>query len=449
MMRKHLMMAVSIVFLMGATMTSCSSDEEPKIILETQTKEEDNPKETEKEDGEETPKSPEIVVDMLPTTRNIELTQQQRAFAQKNNDFSFNFYRALSATTEHKSLITSPLSLTFVLGMLNDGAAGKTAEEIIQTLGFGEADKQAVNEYCKALITQAPVADPSVALKIANIVAANKDVELEDAFKADMSGYYEAETASLDFSQPSALTYLNDWCNAKTEGMIEKILDELSPETKLVLMNAIYFKATWTEKFDEKDTNKEPFTKADGSTAEQPMMHRKAEIMYAANDLYSCIRLPFGSGDRYSMYVLLPEAGKTVDDVIAGLTKESWERNPFEPVNADIKLPRFATNSDLKLNDIIAGLGTPSMFDPDKADFSGISKNMKQLYVNLLKQKAAIEVSEEGTKTSAVTVAGMNATSLGPEKSVEFHANRPFVYLIQEWSTNAIFFIGTFYGENN
>jgi serpin B len=335
------------------------------------------------------------------------------------------------------------------MGMLNDGAAGKTEEEITSVLGFGAGDKAAVNAYCQALIQQAPLADPSVTLQIANIVAADEDVVLEDTYKQNMSDYYEADVASLDFSEPASLDYLNGWCNEKTEGMIPKIIDQLSPEAKLVLMNAICFKATWTEKFDEQDTKEETFTKDDGTAATVPMMYRNALIQYGANDVFSSVCLPFGSGDKYRMYVLLPSEGKSVDDVVNVLTNDFWEKNrPSGNAVVDLKLPRFKTNSDIRLNDLISQLGAPSMFDSEKADFAGISKNYKELYVSLLKQKAAIEVSEEGTKASAVTVAMLDTTS-GPmdyEKAT-FHADRPFVYLIQEWDTRAVFFIGTYEGD--
>ena len=162
--------------------------------------------------------------------------EEQREFAKKNNDFTFNLYRAVNdAQQERKSIVTSPLSVTYVMGMLNDGAAGKTEEEITSVLGFGAGDKAAVNAYCQALIQQAPLADPSVTLQIANIVAADEDVVLEDTYKQNMNDYYEADVASLDFSEPASLDYLNGWCNEKTEGMIPKIIDQLSPEAKLVL----------------------------------------------------------------------------------------------------------------------------------------------------------------------------------------------------------------------
>lgn len=421
-MKKKVLFALICACVLGFAFSSCSSDD----------------------------KEGSRVVDMMPKTRSIELTQDQKAIAQKNNDFTFNLYRAIYGTQEgKKSNITSPLSVTYVMGMLNDGAAGKTAEEIANVLGFGTGNRYTINAYCQALIQQAPLADPSVTLKIANLVATDEDVDLEDSYRRDMNEYYEAEVASLDFASPASLDYLNGWCNEKSEGMIPKIIDKLNQDTKLVLMNALFFKATWTDKFDEKDTKDETFTLADGSTITIPMMHRNASILCGENDLFSSVCLPYGSGDKYRMYVLLPAEGKTVDDVVNALTNEYWEQNtPSDHAILDLKLPRFSTKSDFELNDLISELGAPSMFDKKEADFSGISKNYKELYVSLMKQKAAIEVTEEGTKTSAVTVAlGDVAAMLPTIKSGVFHANRPFVYLIQEWETKVIFFIGAFQGN--
>lgn len=441
---------VAGMFLLALFINACSSDEEKQLNepplpqpeqTEPQEKPQDNPG-----------VSDSIVVDMLPATRDIELTPEQMAFAQKNNEFAFNLYRAIHEAQEKKqSNITSPLSATFVLGMLNDGARGETATEITRMLGFGESDRQAVNEYCKAFIEQAPIADPSVVLQIADIVAADKTVELVPAYQQHMLDYYSADVASLDFGDLSALDYLNGWCNEKTQGMIPKILDNLNEETRLVLMNAIFFKATWTEKFDENDTREETFTKADGTEVSLPLMYRKAEILYREDDLYSCVRLPFGSGDKYSMFVLLPAEGKTVDDVINGLTNDVWSQSEyanFSRAVVDLKLPRFSTESDIRLNEPVAKLGAPSMFDGNVADFTGMSTNYKRLFVDLMKQKAAIEVTEEGAKMSAVTVARMDSAMDNPAlKSATFHANRPFVYLIQERGTRTIFFIGTFQGD--
>ncbi len=403
--------------------------------------------------SKETEENTEAVVNMLPETRSITLTDKQRQLVEKSNAFSYNLYKTASSRDQvkGKSLVMSPLSAIYVLGMLNDGAAGDTEREISSLLGLTAGNKDAINDYCQALMTQAPLADPSVTLETANIVATANDLTMAQQFKNDMQQYYLAETASLDFSQPSALQFLNSWCNQKTHGMIPTILDELDPQTRMVLMNAVFFKATWTEKFDEADTRQESFTAEDGQTATMPMMHRKALALYAPGDAYSTLCLPYGSGTKWQMMVMLPSEGKTVDNIIDSLAAASWETQWLKNRDAyevDIKMPRFTTASDVVLNGIIAQMGAPLMFSA-WADFTAMTANSEPLFVSLMKQKAAIEVTEEGTKASAVTAAVVGYADAGPRhyKQVDFHAIRPFVYLIQETSSGAVFFIGTYRGN--
>ena len=432
-MKKLLLLIPAVVALMGCSSDSTGND---------------------RDDGE-------MVIDMLPETRSIVLTQEQRAFVGKNTDFSFDLFRAISQMPAgKKSSIISPISVTYVLGMLNDGAAGNTAKEISSVVGFGEGKTQAVNDFCKKLIDEAPKTDPSVTLEIANIVIGNdyRHVGFEPPYVRDMQDYYRAEITNLDFSQKTeTLAEVNGWCNDKTHGMIPEILNEseLKANALLLLMNAIYFKATWAEKFDPADTRYKTFTTEGEKTQSLPMMHRKALAQYSENDVCTMLNLPYGSGDKWSMKVLLPREGKTVDDVIATLNAESWQQlryNGWSPI-VDIEMPRFKTTFETDLVEPLSAMGAPTMFTPDLAEFPNICSNFKQdLYVGLMKQKAAIEVDEEGTKASAVTVAGFVDSAGGPwdiEKpmNVDFHANRPFVYVIQEASSGVIFFLGTYRGE--
>ncbi len=391
----------------------------------------------------------DAVLDLTVPVQSIQLTTEQRAFVNTNNDFSFNLFRAITdLELAGKSVVTSPLSVTYLMGMLNDGAAGTTAEEITRVLGFGNGDKAAINAYCQALIKQAPVQDPHVKVQIANIVATNLGMELEDDFMQDMQDYYEAEAASLDFSQRSSLDYLNGWCKEKSNGMIPNIIDQLNADDKLVLMNAIYFKATWQYYFEKENTHNEAFTLANGSTKDIPMMQRKAMLNYGKNATYSAIRLPYSVG-FWNMDILLPEQGKTVEDIIKSLNAGSWSRSLFsQTAKVDIRLPRFKTESEINLNKVISSLGAPSMFDPEAADLSLISKNDKNLWVGVMKQKAAIDVNEEGAEASAVTTAQLvGGTGEIEIKEVDFHADHPFVYIISELTSGAIFFIGSYFGD--
>ena len=397
------------------------------------------------------------VVYMLPKAKPMSLTKEQKDLVMKNNDFSINLYRTINELDkEKKSNFLSPISVTYLLSMLNDGAAGETSKEIIAMLGFAESDTKSINELCKALIDGAPEVDPAVSVDISSYIAANSHlgVQLEDLFRKDMETYYRAEAASLDFSSPDALKTINGWCSKKTDGKIDKMLDELDAQTLLVLMNAVNFKASWTSKFDEDNTVNETFTMDNSKTVQLPMMHQEAYVRYGLNSTYSTILLPYGGANaEWYMYVLLPQDGKTVDDVLEAMTKEDWTKFFWntELYKVDIKIPRFMTKSENDLIPAVGKLGAPLIFDPQKADFSRMCSNYKKnLCVGKLLQKAAIDVNEKGTEAVAVTVAGITATEAGSNpirKTAHFYCNTPFVYVIQEQSSGAIFFIGTFRGE--
>ena len=393
---------------------------------------------------------------MLPKAEEIELSVDQYQLIEKNNDFSFNLFRTINELDkEKKSNFLSPISVTYLLSMLNDGAAGNSSKEIMTMLGFGDSDAKSINELCKVMIEGAPKVDPNVYVDISSYIAANshKGVTLETMFQKDMEAYYRAEAASLDFSSPDALKTINGWCYKKTDGKIEKILDELDADALLVLMNAVNFKATWVRKFDEKNTQTETFTKDDGKTVQIPMMHQEALILYGSNSTYSRILLPFGGTNAlWYMHILLPNEGKTVDDVLNTLNAKDWRENWWntDVYQMDIKIPRFTTTARNDLVPSIKKLGAPSIFDPKKADFSKMCSNYKDIYVNELLQKAAIDVNEKGSEAVAVTLAGMNVTASGSDpkwKKGYFYCDTPFVYLIEETSSGAIFFIGTFRGE--
>ncbi len=393
----------------------------------------------------------EEVVDMLPKLRPITLTAEQQQMRDNNNEFACRLFRTINQQKDgNGSLIVSPISVTYLLGMLNTGADGQTRQEITDVVGLGTS-VQEINEYCKKMIDEAPLVDPSVTVQIANCIDVNSalGITLVPQFKTDMQLYYNAQIEALDFNKSSSLDEINNWCKKNTNGMIPTILDKISPSAAMYLLNAIYFKATWTEKFDPKDTRDMDFTMRDGSTCQHKMMHRKALAAYGKNDLCEMLYLPYGS-KGYGMYVLLPVEGKTVDDVIQSLSAEGVKQQLLEmgPHEVDIMMPRFTTSYETILNEVLSAMGMPRAFNPQFAEFPNMAQN-RNLFVSLMKQKAKIEVNEEGTKASAVTIAEMGPTAPPPEQyqQVDFHATRPFVYYIIENSTRSIFFMGCYCGE--
>ena len=445
-MRKYVFLIAAVV--LSSAMTSCSSSEEIS--------------------GD--PDEPKRVVYMLEDPQPIQLTEAQRVFANDNNQFTLNFLKTVNDVDKSgKSFIFSPLSITYVLGMVNDAATGETEKELEQTLGFHEGGIKAVNEYCKKLIDGLPKVDERVKLNIANAIFLNKNYTLKSQFGQDMQTYYDAKAEALDFSSPQTLSLINSWCSDKTNGMIPTILDEVNPNMMSYLLNAIYFKADWASKFDQNNTREETFAKENGST-ELPMMHQNVLIQYLNNDIFSAVKIPYGSG-LWNMMVLLPEEGKTTDDVInhfatcglsgvegliCQITEDNiatMKKNYFSPYEVDLKLPRFETSSDTDKLGIEGGLvglmknmGINLAFDSYFAEIPNMCE--APVYIAMMRQKAKIKVNEEGSEAAAVTVAGMIEMSAMPMEypKATFHANRPFVYVIQEASSGVILFVGKFTG---
>ena len=401
-------------------------------------------------------------VNMYQEVKPVQLTAEQTVFANDNNGFTLNFFQSLNGKTKNQSVICSPLSITYVLGMVNDAAIGDTEKELEQTLGFHKGGIKAVNDYCKKLIDGLPKADNKVTLDIANAIFLNKDYALKQQFQQDMQDYYDAKAEALDFSSPQTLEHINGWCNDKTKGMIPKILDEVNPDMVSYLLNAIYFKADWASKFDPKNTKEETFTTEKGSTT-LPLMHQNVLISYLKTNTYSAVILPYGNS-LWNMTVMLPEEGATTDDIIKEVAQSSVLNNRgwcetggnfFRGYEVDLKLPRFETASDTDELDVKNGLvglmqkmGIKLAFDSDFAEIPNMCED-RNLYISMMRQKAKIKVNEEGSEAAAVTVAGMDlTTAVGPQEypKATFHANRPFVYVISEASSGVILFVGKFTG---
>ena len=398
-------------------------------------------------------------VNMYQEVKPVQLTAEQTVFANDNNGFTLNFFQSLNGKMKNRSIVCSPLSITYVLSMVNDGATGTTEQELEQTLGFHKGGIQAVNDYCKNLIDNLPHVDEKVQLNIANAIFVNDKYQLKKQFQQDMANYYDAKAEALDFSSPSTLDRINGWCDEKTRGMIPTILERVEPLTVSYLLNAIYFKAEWASMFEKNETREEVFTTPDGETR-VPLMHQNVYMNYLRNDQYAAVSIPYGNG-QWMMTVMLPEDGKTTDDVISSLAASGWStdflKNPLREARryaVDLKLPRFETAFDTDdaggLIELLMGMGIRRAFDGNSAEIPNMCEN-GDLYISMMKQKAKIKVNEEGSEAAAVTIAGLNylsavADTQEPPKAT-FHANRPFVYLIHEQSSGVILFVGKFMGK--
>lgn len=371
------------------------------------------------------------------------LSDAQRDIIENNNAFALNLFSQMKG---FDSKVVSPMSVSYLMGMLANGADGHTRQEIMKAIGCEKVSLRDLNEFYQMLITRANHFDKATAINIADYIALNCHYQLKDSFASTMQNYYKAGIESLDFSKASTLKRINRWCSDHTDGMIPKIIEQVDADAVSYIMNAIYFNGTWADKFDKRQTKLENFQGYTRDIKKTQMMHRNGKYQYLDNADFAAIDLPYGNGS-YSMTVILPNRGKSIDEVMANLdAKKIGElgRNMDECV-VDLKLPRFTISQETGLNDIISKLGAPTMFTSG-ADFSNFASG--NLSISKMIQKAKIEVSEEGTKASAVTMAMVALAALRPEpRKVEFHANRPFIYMITEHSTGAILFMGQYTGS--
>lgn len=377
------------------------------------------------------------------------LSDAQHEMVNNNNSFAFSLY---NKTMGMNSRVVSPLSVTYLMSLLANGADGETQQQILATLGWaGEGIQQPslqdINDYSRMLIEKTARLDKAVTVEIANYVAVNKEFKLNSKFQKSVERDYKAGVESLNFTSPSTLKRINDWCNDRTHGMIPSIINELDPDAVSYLMNAIYFNGTWKDKFSKEETKQEMFRGYTRDIQYVDMMHRHGEYFYADGDGYSAVSIPYGNG-AFRMTVILPSEGSFLRDVMASMDGGKFQalQRSMEKCNVDLKIPRFTTEVDLPLNDIISALGAPLIFS-SQADFSQFARG--DFYVSKMFQKAKIEVSEEGTKAAAVTAAIMMMSAVRPEKkrNVVFHADSPFAYIISENSTGSIYFMGQYTGK--
>ena len=419
-MKKANSWAAIALILMATTTVGCSSDSE-------------NPK-------------PEPVICPVVTPTELELTRAEQEMVKESNDFAFNLFREVQDGV--KSQIVSPVSITYALGMLNNGAAGETQKQINSVLGFADTGADGINAFCYKMLQRAATLDPLTKVLIANTIYMNKGYELQTEFVQRAKTFYDAEPETRDFHDGKTRDVINKWGSDHTEGMIEEALkeDEFNPGAVSYLLTAIYFKGSWKKKFDKALTMKEAFMHA-GDTEEMTyadMMHQTTNFEYAETDDCQALRLPYGNSS-FQMTVLLPKAKTNALPKVP--TAEVWQQlnEQMDSTLVNVSLPRFETDTDIDLKPIMTKLGMPDAFNPFKADFRNFCNT--EVYIELMKQVAKIKVDEEGTEAAAVTVIGVVDTSIGPEPQyVTFHANHPFLYVISEQQTGAVLFIGQYTG---
>lgn len=368
----------------------------------------------------------------------ITLTKAEEEINTASNNFGFEVYHKLYMDDQ---MMISPLSLSLALSLAASGSAGQTAKDMCSTLGFSGFTTEEVSAYYQKMVATLLEADPKTTFEVANSIWANPSVNVKDGFIESARKYYSSEVYEADFSKQSTVDAVNKWCSEKTHGKINSIMDRPDPNLMMALINALYFYGKWSFEFE--DAKKENFVNISGNTTKAEMMHSRNDLQYSEYDGYSMVSLPYGNG-AFSMDVILPDEKARFSDAVAGLNAETLLMldSNASTCDVDLKLPKFTFEYTADMTKLLSEMGMSLAFS-NFADFSEMAE--KSLKISQVKQKTFIDVNEKGTEAAAVTFIGFYTTAIGPapqKRFVEFHADRPFIFIIREKSTGAILFIG-------
>ncbi|MBN1465732.1 serpin family protein [candidate division KSB1 bacterium] len=370
------------------------------------------------------------------------LTQSEKQVALASDEFGLDLFNKVVADGENSNVFISPLSVSMALGMTLNGAAGETRTAMQKTLNFGDMSADEINGAYASLIQLLRSIDPLVQFEIANSMWTHVDFPVRQEFINTNKTFFDAMISALDFRAPAALKTINGWVDQKTHGKIDKIIDTIPPDVVMYLINAIYFKGTWTFEFNKKETNDETFFVTENERVQAPFMRQTNDSLpYFENDLLQMIDLPYGNR-QFSMTIILPRNNKSVSDIVSQLDGANWTTwlGSLRRQKGTIQMPKFKLEYKKSLPDVLSAMGMGIAFS-DAADFSGINAE-KRTSISDVIHKTFVDVYEEGTEAAAVTAVEISLTSVGPSQGFFMRVDRPFIFTIREKSSGTILFIG-------
>jgi len=374
-----------------------------------------------------------------------ELTVSEKKVVESDNLFGFNILGKIAGSREDENLFISPLSISMALGMTLNGAEGTTEEEMEAVLGLNGLTQEEINRSYQSLMKLLTNLDPKVKFEIANSIWTRQGFEVKEPFYQDNREYFDAEVAEVDFNSGETVGRINGWVNDKTHGKIKNVISPpIDPLTMMILINAIYFKGDWTVQFKKDATMPRNFYLSGGSYVTCPMMHLVRDFNYMENDDFQAVELPYGDGD-FSMVVILPkeqDIATDIDELTANLSISDWNNclESLDSVEVDLLLPKFELEFEMPLNDVLEAMGMEAAFNPNEADFSGIS-DMDDLHITEVLHKSYVKVDEEGTEAAAVTTVTVGTTAMPPDNII-MNVNRPFAFIIKENESGTLLFMG-------
>ena len=380
--------------------------------------------------------------------KRVELDTVHPNLVRANTTFGFELLNELLKNEQSTNTLISPFSLSVALAMARNGASGETEQAIISALQLQALDPELINVNYVYLQRALQAPDSKVTLEVANALWAAEDIELDPGFLERNNQFLDTEIATLDFTEPTNVSTINDSVNANTNGTIPSIVDAIDPQTIACLISGIYFKGSWQEEFDTSQTLDEPFYLANGDKKQVPMMRRTDWYPYYTGDQFQVVSLPYGNG-QMGMYIFLPNRNTDLNTFLNRLNVENWDgwMSQFSQTEVSLVTPKFKLQYSVELKAALERLAMGIAFDEDRADFRRMTVSSTPVFISYLTHTAVVEVNEEGTEASTgsfvffdeVAVAEEATASIPP---IPFIVDRPFFFAIRDNQTKTVLFMG-------
>lgn len=371
----------------------------------------------------------------LPVPVARELSVNETEIASSANNFTFDLMTQIESDLPNKNYFISSFSISTALSMVMNGTSEATQEAFIQTLGLEGISPEAINESYKSLVEYIYSRDPSVTLNVANSNWYSQEFTIQSDFANTLETYYAAEIFKSDFTNGATLQAMNGWVETETNGKIKDIIETIKPDDVMFLINAIYFKANWTNKFDPDKTKNLPFTLSNNQSVDVPTMVSEVKHWIAYDNTLNAqvIEIPYGN-ENYAFTIIMPDEVSDIDGLISNIDVNSLHGvlEDTTTLVRDLYLPKFQMDFKTDLKDLLIGMGMPIK------GLDNLFEETLPLEISQVIHQSFLEVNEEGSEAAAATVVGVELTSL----PASTYVNQPFIFLIRDRKSGTILFSG-------
>lgn len=365
------------------------------------------------------------------------------AVAKAYTEFSFDLYLMEASAHRGRNIFISPASVALALAMTINGSAGETEKAMLETLKLNGINRKDFKKGNKRLITNLMKKEGKVELSIANSIWLKESINFSDEFKSDTEEYFLSNIFPLSTAKP-----INKWVEDKTNGKIMGIIDRVSKNDIAYLINAIYFKGSWAEEFNRKETKPRAFYLADGKEITVDMMKQKNRFKYLQTESFQAVTIPYGDG-KTTISLFLPNKDSNLDTLYNNLSYKSWKlwESKFRKREGTVEIPKLEIEFKSRLNNSLSALGMEIAFSPARADFSNMCEvgTGLNIYISKVIHKTFLKIDEKGTEAAGATAVGITLTSAAHDPANPFHLvfNRPFFMIIKDNSSGLPLFMGS------